>query len=275
MPRTKKIYLSVDFEGAACVIGSVQKPREGLGTGLDETSPIFQQAQRIVTAEVNAAVRGALAGGAGEVIVEDAHGSGHNLLYEQLHPEAKVLLGAPRPRRFCLLDKSFDGMIFLAYHAMAGVQGGILAHTYSSVSLHLVKINGRPYGEIGIDGAFTGEFGVPVIFVSSDEAGCKEAAAFLGKDVVTVATKRGLTRNCALSLSPSKAQTLIEAGARRAVENCGKIKPFRPKGPFALDKTFKWESQADSAATADGAERLDAYTIRHRAKRMADVIKYI
>ncbi len=271
----KKIYISVDFEGAACVIGSVQKPRDGLESGLDATSPIFQQAQRIVTAEVNAAVRGALAGGAGEVIVEDAHGLGHNLLYEQLHPEAKVILGAPRPRRFCMLDRSFDGMIFLAYHAMAGVQGGILSHTYSSVSVHLLRINGRPYGEIGVDAGFTGEFGVPVILVTSDEAGCAEATDFLGKDVLTVATKKGLTRNCALSLSPVKAQSLIESAARRAVEKCATIKPFRPKGPFTIDKTYKWESQADGAATADGAERVDAYTIRHKTKRMMDVIKYV
>jgi D-amino peptidase len=274
MPGKKRIYISVDFEGAACVVGAAQA-LETLGTGLNTTTQIFQQAQRIVTAEATAAVRGALAGGAGEVIVDDAHGSGHNLLYEQLHPEAKVLLGAPRPRRFAPLDKSFDGMMFVGYHAMSGVQDGILSHSYSSLGTHLLKLNGKPIGEIGIDAGFAGEFGVPVIFVSSDEAGCAEATAFLGKDVVTVATKKGLSRNCALSLSPAKAQALIEAGAKRAVENSARFKPYRPKGPFVVEKINKWESQADASAREPGAERTDAYTVRHRAKSMLDVIRYV
>ena len=274
MAGKKRIYISVDFEGAACVIGSAQ-PLESLGTGINTSNLLFQQAQRLVTAEANAAVRGALAGGAGEVIIDDAHGCGHNLLYEELHPEARVLMGAPRPRRFAPIDNGFDGMMFVGYHAMSGVQDGILSHSYSSLSTHLLKLNGKPIGEIGIDAGFAGEFGVPVIFVSSDEAGCAEARKFLGKDVVTVATKKGLSRNCALSLSPAKAQELIEAGAKRAVERSGSITPYRPKGPFVVDRTCKWESQADAAATEPGAERIDAYTVRFRAKRMLDVIRFV
>src|SRR5438045_2435590 len=92
----KKVYISVDFEGAACVIGQPQDPTQPLGSGLECSSAIFAQAQRLVTAETNAAVRGALAAGATEIIVEDDHGSGHNLLYEQLHPEARVIMGGPR-----------------------------------------------------------------------------------------------------------------------------------------------------------------------------------
>jgi len=262
----------VDFEGAACVIGFPSEPMRTLGTGLDTNTAIFRQAQRLVTAETNAAVRGALAGGATEVIVEDNHGSGHNLLYEELHPEAKVIMGGPRPRRFCLLDDSFDGLVLLCHHAMAGAQDGILAHSYSSVSVHRMILNGKPIGEIGFDAASAGSRGVPVIFVSSDEAGCAEAKRFLGKDLATVATKRGLGRNCALSLSPQKAQRLTEAGMRRAVETCGKRKPYLIKGPYTLDRVYKWESQADGAATAQGAERLDAYTVRRRAKDLEDLL---
>lgn len=84
-----KIYIAVDFEGAACVIGFPSKPMETLGSGLETNTAVFRQAQRLVTAETNAAIRGAFAGGATEVIVIDNHGSGHNLLYEEL----------PRPHR--------------------------------------------------------------------------------------------------------------------------------------------------------------------------------
>lgn len=270
--RGKKIYISVDFEGAACVIGFPGKPMETLGSGLETNTAVFKQAQRLVTAETNAAIRGALAAGATEIIVEDNHGSGHNLLYEELHPEAKVIMGGPRPQRFCLLDKSFDGLILLCHHAMAGAQNGILAHSYSSVSVHRMILNGRPIGEIGFDAAIAGERGVPVIFVSSDDAGCAEAKKFLGQDLVTVSTKRGLGRNCALSLSPKKAQELTEAAVKRAVQNGRARKPYTLKGPFTLEHVYKWESQADAAAKARGAERLDAYRIRHRGKTISDLV---
>lgn len=260
----KKIYISVDFEGAACVIGFPASPMEPLGSGLENNTAVFRQAQRMVTAETNAAVRGALQGGATEVIVEDNHGSGHSLLYEELHPEAKVILGMPRPRRYPLLDDSFAGLILLCHHAMAGVQGGILSHSYSSISVHKMFLNARMIGEIGMEGVLAGELGVPVIFVSSDEAGCAEAKEFLGSDLETVATKRGLTRNCALSLSPKKAQELTEAGVARAVRNAHRRKPLDLKGPYMVDREYKWESQADSAALQPGAERINAYTVRRR-----------
>ena len=266
-----KVYLSVDFEGAACVIGFPTRPLETLGAGIETTSPLFLQAQRLVTAEVNAAIRGALAAGAGEIIVDDNHGSGHNLLYEQLHAEARVLMGGPRPRRFHLLDDSFAGLALLCHHPRARTRHGVLAHSYSSLSVHEMKLNGKPVGEIGLDAALAGERGVPVIFVSGDEAACAEARALLGAGLPTVATKRGLGRNCCLSLSPTKAQALTESTMKRAVETAGQRRPLRLKGPFTLVRVFKWESQADGAANDRRAERLDAYTVRWRAGTVAEL----
>jgi len=263
--RHSKVYISVDFEGAACLVGIVGKPTEGLGSGLDCPSAIFHQAQRLVTAETNAAIRGALAAGATEIIVDDCHGCGHNLLYEELHPDAKVLIGTPRPSRFHLLDDSFAGLVLLCYHSMSGTAAGVLSHSFSSVSVHRMLLNGRPVGEIACDAALAGEIGVPVIFVSSDDAGCAEARRLLGRDLITVATKKGLGRNCALSLSPQKAQALTEDGVRRALATARTRKPYRLKGPFALDYVFKWETQAESAAHEKGAERINVYTVRRRS----------
>jgi D-amino peptidase len=267
-----KIYLSVDFEGAACVIGVPDKPMEMLGSGLNTGTEVFRQAQRLVTAEVNAAVRGAFVGGATEVLVEDNHGPGHNLLYEELHPDASVLMGAPRPRRFCLLDRSFAGIVLLCYHARAGTRGGVLAHSFSSVAIHEMRLNGKPIGEIGMDAACAGARGVPVILVSGDEAACAEARKLLGRDVETVATKRGISRNCALSLSPLRAQELIQDGMKRAVAKAAHIRPLVLDGPFVMDRVFKWETQADAAARSPNTERLDAYTVRWRAKTIDELL---
>jgi D-amino peptidase len=270
--RALRIYISVDFEGAACVIGQPNDPKATLGSGLETNTAIFRQAQRLVTAETNAAIRGALAAGATEVLVEDNHGCGHNLLYEELHPEAKVLMGGPRSRRFCLLDNSFAGLMLLCHHARAGEQEAVLSHSYSSVSVHRMLLNGRPIGEVGMDSLVAGDRGVPVILVSGDEAVCAEARAFLGRNVVTVATKKGLGRNCALSLSPAKAQALTEAGAKRAVETTESCKPVHWEGPFILTRVFKWESQADAAIQGRGAERLDPYTVRWKGRTVEELI---
>jgi len=268
----RKVYISVDFEGAACVVGVVGKPMATLGSGLECESPIFKQAQRLVTAEANAAVRGALAAGATEVIVDDNHGSGHNLLYEELHPEAKVLIGTPRPRRFHLLDGSFAGLVLLCYHPMAGVENGVLCHSYSSENVHRMILNSQPIGEIGFDAAWAGELGVPVILVSSDETGCAEARRCLGQDLLVVATKKGLGRNCALCLAPRKVQALTEAGMKQALLAAKTRKPYRPKGPFVLERVFKWETQAESAALGKGAERVDPYTVRWRSDTIQDLL---
>ncbi|MGD0089963.1 MAG: M55 family metallopeptidase [Planctomycetota bacterium] len=270
--KGKKVYISVDFEGAACVVGVVGKPMATLGSGLECQSPIFQQAQRLVTAETNAAVRGALIAGATEVLVDDNHGCGHNLLYEQLHPEAKVLIGTPRPGRFHLLDSSFAGLILLCYHPMAGVANGVLCHSYSSESIHRMLLNGQPIGEIGCDAAWAGELGVPVILVTSDEAGCAEARSCLGAELPTVATKKGLGRNCALCLAPLKAQELTQDAARRAVSTADKRRPYRLKGPFVLERVYKWETQAESAAHEKGTERVDPYTVRWRSDTIAGLL---
>ncbi|MGI6208260.1 MAG: M55 family metallopeptidase, partial [Anaerolineae bacterium] len=103
-----KIYISSDFEGATAVVGTA-------GKTLTE-SPQLDFARRMVTAEINAAVEGALAGGATEVIVNDCHGGGLNLIYDELHPEARIILGSPRPRRFLGLEGS-AALFLIAYHS--------------------------------------------------------------------------------------------------------------------------------------------------------------
>jgi len=255
-----KIYISVDFEGAACVVGEAAK--------LLGDSRLFDETQRIVTGEANAAVQGCLDAGAAEVIIDDCHDGGICLLHDQLHPEAKILLGSPRPLRFQPLDSSFAGLILLAYHPMAGVTNGVLSHSYSSVGIQRMWLNGREIGEIGFDAALAGERAVPVILVTSCAEGCREAREFLG-DVETVVTKWGTSRNAALSLAPAKARDLIRAAARRAADRIRDFKPFRIPPPYELKTEYKLESAID--ARRDG-QRLDARTYLRRADTLSELI---
>ena len=259
-----KIYIATDLEGVCCVVGEPQKT-------LTESKQ-YEFAREQLTKEVNAATEGALAGGAAEVLVTDGHGGGINLVYDKLHPEVRVLLGTPRTRRFLGLDDSFTGVFLVGYHPMSGTEAGILAHSYSSVSVQNMWLNGEPVGEIGFDSAVAGVLGVPVVFVSSCRKGVEEARAILG-DVETVAVKDGLGRNAAVSLSPQKALTLIREKAERAVRRIGDFKPLdRFKPPFELKTEYKFASIADSAVRADPSlERVDGRTVVRRSENLFDL----
>jgi D-amino peptidase len=257
-----KIYVSVDFEGAACVVGQPGKTLSELPEWQ------YREVQRIVTGEANAAVEGCLQGGATDIILDDCHNGGHQLLHDQLHPEAKVLLGSLRPRRFWPLDGSFAGLMLVAYHAMAGTLHGILSHSYSSVDIQHMWLNGNRIGEMGFDAALAGTLGVPTVMVSSDAAGCREAQELLG-DVETVITKWGISRNAALSLSVVKAREAITAGARRACERIGDFKPFIVKPPYELKVEYKLESSVDGQR---GGERVDERTYLRRSGNLFDLI---
>jgi D-amino peptidase len=232
-----KIYVLTDFEGACAVVGQA-------GMTLTESKQ-YDFARRMVTAEINAAVEGALAAGAGDIIVNDCHGSGLNLVYDELNPEARILLGGPRPRYMLGLDESFAGVFMIAYHAMAGTDGGVLSHSYSSTGIQNMWLNDVRIGEIGLDAALAGTLGVPVLLVTSDRAGTEEAQAILGTGVRTVAVKEGVGRNAAISLHPSKAQALIREAAEDAVRHAGGMKPLVFDPPYRLRREYKLESYVD------------------------------
>jgi D-amino peptidase len=199
----------------------------------------------MVTAEINAAVEGALAAGATDIIVNDCHGGGLNLIYDELHSDVRILLGDPRPRRMLGLDESFTGVLMIAYHAMAGTGGGVLSHSYSSVGIHNIWLNDVPVGEIGLDAALAGALGVPVLLVTSDRAGTEEARAILGDAVRTVAVKEGIGRNAAISLHPAKAQALIRRAAEDAVRHADEMKPLVFDPPYRVRREYKLESTVD------------------------------
>lgn len=231
-----KIYVSVDFEGGACIVG---QPEMTL-----TASKQYEFSRKEMTAEANAVARGAFDGGATEVTVDDCHGSGLNLLYDELDPRVRVLCGVPRPRRFPSLDGSFSGIMLIGYHPMAGVEGGVLSHTYSSTGVQNMWLNGKRVGEMEIDACLAGSIGVPVLLVSSCDAGVREAREAI-PGVRVFATKRGYSRNCALSLTPSAACEGLREAARIAVEERSRAKALVKGPPYELKKEAKLESLID------------------------------
>lgn len=256
-----KIYISVDMEG---ISGITSKEH------VSKDERLYTVGQRLATGDVNAAVRGAFDAGADEVIVADMHASSGNLLTEQIDPRATVLAGTPHQPRFPFLDSSVDGMFLVGYHAMAGTLGATLEHTMTSQSWHRICINGRPYGELGIDSALAAEAGVPVVMVSGDDKLCDEAHAWLG-NVEAACVKQGLGRHSALCLSPEQGQKKVYQAAYQAVGRllAGErfVLPETPSPAFVAI-TYKHSADADAAA-GFGARRLDGYTVEKTLEKLS------
>jgi D-amino peptidase len=128
---------------------------------------------------------------------------------------------------------SFDGLILLGYHAMAGTPRAILEHTMSSRSWQNFWIKGRKAGELALDAGIASDHGVPTIMTSGDDKLCQEARRF-SKDIITVQVKKGLDVEGGELLPKDQAHQLIREGAARAVQNCKKIKPVKIKSPVTL-----------------------------------------
>jgi D-amino peptidase len=257
-----KVYISVDMEGASCVVAREQT---------DPRKPQYAEGRRLLVNDVNAAVAGALAGGATEVMVNDMHAGSFNLPVTKMHPAATMIYGTPhKGPRFPHLDKGVDVMFLVGYHARSGTYRGVLEHTMSPRDWRKVTVNGREVGEVGIDAGMAGASGVPVTLVTGDDKVCRESRGLLG-NIETACTKEGLGRHWALCYSPAKNRERISAAARRAVSLRKKIKPLKFGSPVEVVVTYKHVEAADSVLI-DGprVQRLDAYTFAYRFKKFED-----
>jgi D-amino peptidase len=204
--------------------------------------PSYQDGRRLYTDEVNAAVRGARAAGASDIIVVDCHGAGGGFQFKSFIPDklesgAQYVLGHPWARYTEAFEKGCDAILFLGAHAMAGTPDGVLCHTVSSENWHHAWINETRVGESGILAAIAGCWDIPAIFVAGDEATCREVTELLGEEVVTAAVKTGLGRFSARNMAPRDACTLIEMRVAQAISLKNWPKPYKPEGPV----TFKVE----------------------------------
>ena len=252
-----KVYIAVDSEGQACVVRDQRGPDGTYGTW--QADLIRRQATR----EAAAAVEGAREAGATEIVVHDcgfirnASPIGQVLHYEDLPRGVRIALGEARLRQ--VVDSSCDAAFLLGHHAMAGVEDGVLAHTFSSVSVKGMWLNGRPVGEIGIEALQLGVFDIPVVMVASDEAGCREAREWLG-NVELAPVKKGLSTHAAISMHPEDACDLIRDKAAQGLRRFADFSPFRIDPPYELRVECYTEEQARTRAARVHGDLTDATT---------------
>ena len=258
-----KVFISVDMEGISGIVAS----EETGGSG------DYAEARKTMTLEANAAVEGALAAGAKEIVVNDSHGGGQNILPELFHPDAILSRGQPLPSMVAPLDDSFDAAMVVGYHAKAGTCCAVLDHTYRG-SIHCLKLNGREFGELGMAAAYAGHVGVPFVFASGDDKLAAEAQDFVS-GITTVVTKFATGRTTAKCLSPTKTREQIREGVTTALANAGSVRPFVVDTPVELEVTFSTAAYVDKAACMPGAERVGGRGVRGQFGCMSELARFL
>jgi D-amino peptidase len=257
-----KILIAADMEGITGV------------TNWDQVDPVhseYSRFRRLMTGDVNAAIRGAFESGADEVLVTDGHERGTNILLEELDPRARLICGDFSPLAMIQgVDQGVDGVIFVGYHARAGSQNGILDHTWSSRRVANLWLNDILVGEYGLNGAVAGHFNVPVLMLTGDQTACAQASELLG-NIETVVVKTALSRMAAECLPPQVTGELIQEAASEAVRRLKQgdaPKPFILTTPVHIRIDFNTSDQADQAALFPGSQRVDGRRLTFVAEDM-------
>jgi D-amino peptidase len=232
--------------------------------------PLFEEGRKLYTEEINAAVRGAKAAGADEIVVMDCHGAGkgwtfNSLLPELLDPDCEWIVQNEWTEYTEFLEEGCDAALFVAMHAKAGTPNAVQSHTISGKDYRDLRFNGVSVGETGINAALCGTWGCPVVLVTGDGAACREAAELLGSQLETVAVKQGLGRFSARHVPPVRARKLIEEGAKRALEKRDRITPYDPGKPSEIEVEFSTPDLVEPYRHRPGVEVTGPLRIVSRA----------
>lgn len=248
----KTVFLITDAEGVAGVCRQ------------DQTDPKDQEMRQLLTGEINAAVDGLYAGGADDVIVWDGHDGSQTLSALTIHPRSKLIIGELGVTM--TLERHYAAIGFIGQHARADRKGGIMAHSYSSLGIQTMLMNGKPVGEIETRAALAGAFDEPVIFLSGDQAAADDLQAIVPNAELAV-VKEGFANYACQTLSAQAARALIQDHARRAMQRLDEIKPYKVTGPVTIQIEYTTRNAlGQDASLRPGAEVIDARTIRYSGK---------
>ncbi len=246
-----KVFVSSDMEGTAGVVDWDQCVGDG---------PEAAAGRRLLLAEVNAAIEGALAGGATEIVVNDSHATMRNLPPAELAGGASYISGSHKPLYMMQgLDDSFDAVLFVSYHGSIGAPAG-LSHTYNPRAVMEARLDGSVTGEAGINALVAAHYGVPVVLVTGDRCACEETAALI-PGVHCAVVKEHVSRLAAHSLHPTQACALIRETAQKAVAGAAAAQPPL-LAAATLEISVRTTDIAEAAAWVRGVERIGARELR-------------
>jgi D-amino peptidase len=254
----REFYVIADMEG---VTGCSSYERE-----LYPHCPEYPRAQANLIADMRAMLDGARSAGATHFSVFDIHYRGDNLVGVDLGPNVTLYAGKTKENG---LRSGFKGLFILGLHAMAGVENGVLPHTYNHET-EVILLNGQPVGEIGLESYGAGALGIPFCMVTADEEGCREAENLV-PDVVSVATKRLAEGGEVILYDENETRDRIFLAGAEAVRRSSMIPPLPDRNPLRLEVRYSTEECADRMSAKAGGERLDRRTLLFTGAGVHDV----
>ena len=260
-----KIFISVDMEGVGGIGTSEMTRAEGKDYNLG---------RKLMTDEVNAVVSAIYEyNSSAEIIVNDSHGDMQNLNHQDLDPKVVYIQGNKKPYGMVQgLDKSFDGAIFLGYHARAGTARGFLAHTGSG-SVKGLWLNEIEVGEGGLNAFYAGEMNVPVILAAGDDVFTKQFGKLVNSELVT--TKTALTAQVAQLKHGTVVQKELSEATLRALKKIKTKKPIKLKNNVSIKIKFSSTTHAEILQAIPNMKWIDGYTVQYNAKDMVEAYALI
>lgn len=250
--QPKTVFMITDAEGVAGVCRQ------------EQTDPKNAEMRQLLTGEINSAVAGFFDGGATDVFVWDGHDGSATLSALTIDSRAHLIMGV-LPATM-LLDRHYSAVAFVGQHARANTVAGVMAHSYSSLGIQNLLLNGEPVGEIETRTALAGWFNTPVIFLSGDQAAADQLKK-IDPDAETAVVKEGIDNYACISLSAESARRLIRERAAAAMGKIGKIRPYRVNGPVTIEMEYtSRHALTPDAALKPGAEVVNARTVRFHGK---------
>lgn len=251
------IWICTDMEGLAGIDSWDQCYHP------DDNAPEYLYGGEQLTAEVNAAVAGCFDAGATEVRVIDGHGRNRNqgFIREKLDPRVRLVwFSSFNPIRFEGLDESVHAVAMIGQHAMAGTLNAFIDHTQVPKELCRFRINGQEHGEMSQFALYAGAYGVPLVYVSGDEALCEEARR-LFPHVVCTPTKRGAGWATCELYPPDEVRQRIRQHIADAIRRANREHAWRVQPPIEVSVEWAYSGLADHFAQFDGVQRVDARTV--------------
>ncbi len=245
---TKKYMIRCDIEGVSGVV-SYEQAEPG--------KPEYDLGLRMFKSDLCACIEGLLQGGADEVVIYDEHYYGRNIDPTWLSERVIFIAGKPPYRADWAggLDASFAGVILVGFHSKSGTPGGLLHHSYE-LDIRDLRLSGVSVGEIGMETAIAGDFGVPLLLVTADSAGCAEATALVpGTKTVAVKESLGETGGQCLPLNVTAA--MIRAAAKAVAETTPAAKAWNLGNEVILEVSL------NAGPYADAVRRLYANDLNH------------
>jgi D-amino peptidase len=261
-----KIYISADMEGTAGVCSWDQVDARSY------TADYFIY-QKVMTAEVCAAIDGARKGGAREFLINDSHGPMRNLLLDELPDDARIIFGNRKPLSMVQdLDQTFGGVFFTGYHGAIGEPNATLCHTYTPSVVYDVRLNGVRCSEATLNAALAGHYGVPVLLITGDRATIESAKEQMPW-ITGVTVKESIGNYAVDSMSPHAGQDAIRDGAAQAVRSAKDARPFVFDPPITMEIDLAKVEQADWISLIPGFERSGDRTVRFTSEDYPTVFK--